>query len=373
MKEIFKPGGLKDPFRRRVVYAARGMVATSQPLAAQAGLEILRMGGNAVDAAVAAAAVLTVVEPTSNGIGGDNFALVWTGGKLHAMNASGRAPGSLSIEALKERGYREIPKEGVVPVTVPGTPGGWVALNESFGRLSLEEVMQPAIGYALGGFGVSATVAHLWHKAFEGYRERKGEGVYKPWFDTFAPGGRPPGEGDRVVLEDHGRTLSEIASTKGRSFYQGALARKIAGFITDHQGFLTLEDLRDFRVQWVNPLRVDYRGFDIWEIPPNGQGIVALMALNILKGEVFHQEEKIATLHRQIEAMKLAFADGRKFIAEPGAMTVSAGNLLAESYGRERRRLIGQRAKIPGAGRPPGGGTVYLATADEAGKSRERG
>jgi gamma-glutamyltranspeptidase/glutathione hydrolase len=367
MKKILDSQELTDPFRRRVVYGRRGMVATSQPLAAQAGLEILHKGGNAVDAAVAVAAALTVVEPASNGIGGDSFALVHTGGRLHGMNASGRAPLGLSIEGLRDLGYEGIPREGVVPITVPGAPGGWAALNRRFGRLSLEEVMAPAVRLAMEGYGVTTTVAHLWRQACRDYGERPGEEVFKPWFDTFMPQGSPPREGDLMVLKDHGETLKEIAGTGARSFYEGALGQKITDYLQRHGGFMTLADLKNFKVEWVDPISVAYRGYEIWEMPPNGQGIVALMALNILKKDHFQETRDLSGLHRQIEAMKLAFADGEGFVADPDFMRVTTRDLLSPEYGQRRRALISDRAALPSAGDPEGSGTVYLATADEGG------
>ncbi|SKC82293.1 gamma-glutamyltransferase [Maledivibacter halophilus] len=353
--------------QRSVVYAKNGMVATSQPLAAQAGLDILKKGGNAIDAAIATAAALTVVEPTSNGIGGDAFALVWTKGKLHGLNSSGPSPKSISIEALKNKGYKEIPKFGLIPVTVPGAPAAWAELSKKFGRLSFTEVLKPAIEYAEDGYPISPYVQKLWNKGYKLYsRELKGE-EFKHWFETFTRDGRSPMAGEVCHLPDHGRTLSLIAQTNGQAFYHGEIAEKIDMFFKKHGGFLRKIDLESFKPEWIDPIKINYRGYDVWEIPPNGQGVVALMALNILKGFNFTQKDDVETYHKQIEAMKLAFADGQKYITDYKRMRVKLEDLLSDSYGNERRKLIGKEALTPEAGKPNGSGTVYLATADNEG------
>lgn len=354
------------PSRRSMVFARRGMVAASQPLAAQAGLEILRAGGNAIDAAIAAAVCLTVVEPTSNGIGGDAFALVWAGGRLHGLNASGPAPLGLSLEALAKAGHKAMPEYGVGPVTVPGAPGGWAELARKFGRLPLSESMRPAIEYAGKGFPVSPVIAELWERAFRTYSGQRGE-EFRPWFEAFAPNGRAPAAGEMWRLPDQARTLAEIAETGAESFYRGQLAEKVDDFFRRWSGYLTAEDLASFRPEWVEPVKVHYRGYDVWEIPPNGHGIVALMALNILNGFDFESKDAPLTWHRQIEAVKLAFSDGLKYVADINRMTVKVSDLLSEAYAAERRRLIGTEAIMPEAGKPSPGGTVYLAAADGEG------
>ncbi|MDR3561508.1 MAG: gamma-glutamyltransferase family protein [Negativicutes bacterium] len=354
------------PSRRSVVFAKKGMVATSQPLAAQAGLDILKKGGNAIDAAIATAACLTVVEPTSNGIGGDAFALVWTGGKLHGLNGSGPAPQSISIEAVKKAGYQELPKYGVIPVNVPGTPAAWAALSKRFGKLPLTEVLAPAIRYAEEGFPVSPIIGKLWGAGFKNYKAEQGE-QFKHWFEVFAPQGRPPAAGEVWRSARHAATLQSIAETNAESFYRGDLAEKIDGFFKKYNGYLRKEDLEAFHAEWVDPIKVNYRGYDVWEIPPNGHGMVALMALNILKGFDFSDKDTVETYHRQIEAIKLAFVDGRKYITDPRNMTVKVEDLLSEAFAAERRRLIGREAVQPEPGRPASSGTVYLATADEEG------
>jgi gamma-glutamyltranspeptidase/glutathione hydrolase len=343
------------------------MVATSQPLAAQAGLEIMKRGGNAIDAAVATAAALTVLEPCSNGIGGDAFALVWTNGRLHGLNASGPSPQSISIESVRALGFAEMPAHGVVPVTVPGAPAAWAELSKRFGKLSLAEVLEPAAKYAEEGFPVSPTVAQQWQNAYAKYRDVLQGEQFEGWFRTFAPSGRAPAPGELWRSPDHAATLRLIGRTEGESFYRGELAEKIEAFMARHGGFLTADDLAAYRPQWVEPISVSYRGYEVWEIPPNGQGLVALLALQILKGFEFAAPDSVDTYHKQIEAMKLAFADGLKWITDLSRMPVEPARLLSEEYAAARRELIGETAGLPQAGKPPGGGTVYLAAADGEG------
>lgn len=352
---------------RKVTYSCNGMVTTSQPLAAQAGLEILKKGGNAIDAAVATAACLTVVEPTSNGIGGDAFALVWTGGKLHGLNASGPAPKSISIEAVKEKGFEEMPKYGWTPVTVPGAPGAWASMVERFGRLSLSEVLKPAIHYAENGYPISPMLSFLWNRAFKRYQEACQAPEFANWFKTFVPDGKPVKPGDMWQSIEHADTLRKIGESNAKSFYQGELTEKIDAFSRAYGAFLRAEDLEQFQPEWVDPISINYRGVDIWEIPPNGQGLIALMALNILKGFDFETKDAIETYHRQIEALKLAFEDGKKYITDPRQMSVSLESMLSDVYATKRRQLITETAILPVAGNHDQSGTVYLATADGEG------
>jgi gamma-glutamyltranspeptidase/glutathione hydrolase len=365
--KTFDPMNHPYPSVKGPVYARNGMVATSQPLAAQAGLDILKNGGNAIDAAIATAAALTVVEPTSNGIGSDAFALVWTKGELHGLNASGFSPENCSIEAVKAAGYDEIPKYGWIPVTVPGAPGAWAELSRRFGKLPLTEVLRPAIDYAEQGFPISPVLGKFWKNAFAVYKQQLTGEEFENWFKTFAPKGRAPEIGEMWASPDHGKTLRSIAETKAESFYRGELAEKIGAFSRQHGGFLTAEDLAEFKPEWVQPIKANYRGYDVWEIPPNGQGLVALQALNLLKGFEFPDKESAGTYHKQIEALKLAFADGEKYITDPRKMSVKTEALLSEEYAEQRRQLIGEEALVPEAGEPPKGGTVYLATADSEG------
>ncbi|TYR81669.1 gamma-glutamyltransferase [Priestia megaterium] len=355
------------PSQRMCTFAKNGMVATSQPLASQAGLDILKKGGNAIDAAIATAACLTVVEPTSNGIGGDAFALVWVNNELYGLNASGQAPASLSIDALNKKGITEMPAHGFTPVTVPGAPSAWVALSKRFGRLPLKEVLEPAISYAQEGYPVSPVLGYNWNVAYEKFSGcLKGE-EFASWFETFGIDGRSPKIGDVWSSADHAATLLEIAETEGGSFYRGAIADKIDAFSKKYGGFIRKKDLASYTPEWVQPISVSYRGYDVWEIPPNGQGLVALLALNTLKGFSFDAKDSVDTYHKQIEAMKLAFADGQKFITDSRKMSISVKDVLNDAYAAKRRALIGEKAIVPKAGQPAHSGTVYLATADSEG------
>lgn len=364
---LFDP--LYYPYRsqRMTVYAAKGMVATSQPLAAQAGLDILKKGGNAIDAAIAAAACLTVVEPTSNGIGGDAFALVWVNDKLYGLNASGPAPKGISIEEVKARGHEQMPTYGWIPVTVPGAPAAWASLSERFGKLPLTEVLEPAIQYAEQGYPVSPTLGKYWALAYKKFTAQLKGPEFEAWFKTFAPQGRAPRIGEIWRSPDHAKTLRSIAETKAESFYRGELAEKIDAFAKMQRGFLSKEDLASYAPEWVEPISVNYKGYDVWEIPPNGQGLVALLALNILKGYDFPAKDVSDTYHLQIEAMKLAFADGLKYITQIDKMNVTVADLLSEEYAAARRGLIGAEALQPEPGEPARSGTVYLAAADGEG------
>lgn len=355
------------PSRRGVIYGAKGMVCTSQNLAAEAGLDILKKGGNAVDAAVATAICLTVVEPMSNSIGSDSFALVWDGDKLHGLNSSGPAPMLADAEYVRKQGYKEVPNYGMIPLTVPGAVSSWVSLSEKFGKLPFEELFEPAVRYAEEGFPVSPITAYLWQTCFEEFKELFKESEYEEWFKTFAPKGRAPRPGEIWKSQEVADTLKKIAATKGKAFYQGELADKISDFCKEHGGFLRKDDLSSFESEWVDPIKVNYKGYDVWEIPPNGHGIVALMALNILNKFEFENRDSSDTYHKQIEAMKLAFADGKRYVADPRFMKVSSEQLLSEEYADERRALIGERALTPYPGKPDKGGTVYLCTADSEG------
>jgi len=362
---------LKNPYQsmRNTHYASNGMVATSQPLAAQAGLDILKKGGNAIDAAIATAACLTVVEPTSNGIGGDAFALVWTDGKLHGLNSSGNSPKNISIEKVQALGHREMPKMGIVPITVPGAPGAWAELSKKFGKLPLTDTLAPAISYAQNGYPISPTLGKYWSRAFTAYKGRSQNPEFAPWLETFAPNGIAPKIGDIWASPGHASTLMEIAETNAESFYRGNLAEKIAAFIKKHNGFLSADDLAEFKPEWVKPISTNYRGYDVWEIPPNGQGIVALIALNIMKGFDFKPSSihDIETYHKQFEAMKLAFACGKETITDPAYMNISITDLLSDTFADELRKKITNIAAEPIAYIPPKSGTVYLATADGEG------
>ncbi len=347
-------------------YGRKGMVATSHPLAAGAGLDMLKKGGSAVDAALAAAACLTVCEPTANGIGGDLFAIVYFGGELYGLNASGPAPGAISIDELKRRGCSEIPRHGVLSVNVPGAPAGWAALSQRFGRLPMTAVFAPAVSYAAEGYPASPLLSRGWQRAYDVYSTLKGE-EYQAWFKTFAPRGRAPLPGELVRLPEHAETLAAIAETNGDVFYRGELAETIDAFFRRYGGYLRKEDLDRFRVEWVEPISTEYRGYEVWELPPNGQGIVALMALNILKGFDFDEKDAVLTYHRQIEALKLAFEDAQRYVTDPKRMQVAVEELLSEGWAAEKRKRIGEKALEPFPSEVNEGGTVYLAAADGEG------
>jgi len=354
-----------SPSRRMTTYGRRGMVATSQSLAAQAGLDILKQGGNAVDAAIATAAALTVVEPTSNGIGSDAFALVWLDGRLHGLNASGPAPQGISREAVRALGHEQMPKHGWIPVTVPGAPGAWAALSKRFGKLPFAQLLAPAIDIAEHGFAVSPVIHQMWAEAHATYSAYD-DAMFAPWFETFAIDGRAPRIGELWRAPDHAATLRAIAESEAEAFYRGELAERMEAHAREHDGFLRREDLAAFSPEWVEPISVRYRGHDIWEIPPNGSGLITLMALNILEG--FDPDRAdIETLHRRIEALKLAYVDGFQFISERHHMKVEVEALLTQEYARQRREMIGATALDPEPGDPLRGGTVYLATADADG------
>lgn len=351
------------PSRRSLVYGTRGMVATSQPLAAQAGLDMLKKGGNAVDAAIATAACLTVVEPSGNGIGSDAFAIVHMNGQLYGLNSSGTAPQGMSIEALKKAGLEKIPLYGIVPVIVPGAPAAWVELSRRFGKLPLSQLLEPAIHYAEHGFAVSPVISRLWKAAFNLYKSQNNPAL-APWFDLFAPNGRPVAAGEIWRSPGHAATLRSIAETQGKAFYGGVLAEKIEAYAKKYGGYITAADMATYQPLWVQPIKVDYRGYEVWELPPNGQGIIALMALNILRGFDFAGGPSVQNFHRQMEAMKMAFIDGLEHITDPAQMKVKPEELLSMAYADERRKQITQTALAPKPLRPHSGGTVYMAAAD---------
>ncbi len=341
---------------------AKNIVTTSQPLAAAAGLDILRAGGNAVDAAVATAAVMAIVEPGSNGLGADNFAMVWHEGKLYGLNASGRAPKAATADSFGNR--PTMPALGWAAVTVPGAVSGWVALSKRFGKLPFARLLEPAIHYATDGFPVAPLTASHWTGAKTHFRE------FPEFEKLFAPGGRTPEAGEIFANPDAGRSLKLIAESQGEAYYRGDLARKFVAHAKASGGLFSAEDLASHTADWVEPISVDYHGARVHEIPPNGQGLAALQALAIL------QQRDIRPLaadcpdvqHLGIEAMKLAFADAHQFIADPASMTVTAEQLLDPRYIAKRAALIApDRAGDPQAGEPKDGGTILLAAADAAG------
>lgn len=359
------------PYRggRQPVYAASGMVATSQPLAVQAGLAVLQDGGNAVDAALATAVTLTVVEPASCGMGGDAFALVWDGQQLHGLNGSGRSPLTLSSEVLSAQGHDEVPDSGWLSVTVPGAPALWYDLHQRFGRLPFERLFEAAIAYAEHGYPVSPISQYNWRWGEISLRGSLSDAEYQRWAEIFEPEGRVPDVGELWRSPEMAQSLRGIAQTGAASLYHGELAERLAEFAEETGGTLTMEDLTRHNSTWVEPVHCDYRGYQVWEMPPNGQGIAALVALNILEGFDLADlwRDSIEGVHLQIEAMKLAFADAKRYVADPERAAVPTEALLSKDYAAERRRLVGRKALAPEPGKPLRGGTAYLCTADADG------
>ncbi|HEY9875682.1 MAG TPA: gamma-glutamyltransferase family protein [Candidatus Obscuribacterales bacterium] len=349
------------PSGRRVILGSHCAVATSQHLATLAGMEIFAAGGNAVDAAIAGAIALTVVEPTSNGIGSDAFALVWDG-KLHGLNASGKSFASLTLEHFTDL---QIPAFGWLATTVPGVVSAWQSLWERWGNLPFEQLFAPAIRYAEQGFPVSPVTAQAWNRAADIYLPLSGK-EFEPFKEVFFPGDRAPVAGEIWGSKAHAKTLRAIASSGGESFYRGELAEQMAAFAADTGGLLTVADLAAHQADWVEPISTNYRDLTVWELPPNTQGIATLMALNILEGFELdrYPRESAQSYHLQIEAMKLAFADVHRHVADPRFLGVPVELLLDKGYAAERRQLIGENAiALPQSGLPKGG-TVYLAAAD---------
>jgi gamma-glutamyltranspeptidase/glutathione hydrolase len=355
------------PTQRTPVFA-RNVVATSQPLAAQAGLRLLARGGNAVDAAIAAAAVITLTEPCSNGLGSDNFAIVWDGTQLHGLNSSGVAPQAWTLDYFRRKYGDDLaanrPLRGWDTVTVPGAVAGWAALHRRFGRLPFADVLAPAIEYAERGFAVSPIVQSKWQAAEPLLRDLPG------FAQHFLPHGRAPQVGEHFVLQGAAKTLELIAQTGGEAFYRGEIAAAIAAHARAHGGAMTERDLADYAPEWVEPIAMDFAQHMLHEIPPNGQGITALMALGMLKHSALaeYAVDSADWHHVQIEAIKLAFADVYRYVSDARTMEVTPAQLLDAAYLRERaRRIDMRRAQAFAHGLPPRGGTIYLTTADERG------
>jgi len=369
----FDPLRYAYPSRRSVVYARRAMACTSVPLGAQIGLDVMKAGGNAVDAAVAMAAAMPLLEPTGNGLGSDCFALVWIEKekKLYGLNASGVAPTALNAELFRERGLDAVPHEGWLPTMVPGAPAGWAALNRRFGTKPLAELFAPAIDCAREGCPVPVTVALQWAADAPRIAQamERDAGPHAYWWKSFMkPDGSPYRAGELFRWEAYADTLAELAATDCESYYRGALMEKLVAFSRATGGYFSEEDFQNYRPDWVEPITADYKGYTVCEIPPNGHGVTALMALNILKGLTLPAErENGETCHKIVEAIKLAFADAKKYVADPRWMRTRVGDLLSEEYAAKRRALIGERALLPEAGDPSCGGTIYLCTADPFG------
>ena len=357
--------------RRNVVFARKGMACSCVPLASQVGIDTMKQGGNAMDAAIAMAVTLPLVEPTCNGLGSDCFALIWSAKdkKLFGLNGSGLAPMALSAQRVRAMGYEQMPINGWLPTMVPGAPAAWAALRRRFGRLSMAELMAPAIQYAREGFPVPLNVHRLWvgeAERFKAAAEKEPE-VFAPWLAYFTKDGEAYGPGELFRLPDYADTLESLAATDCESYYRGELMKKIVAFSRQAGGYFTEEDFINYAPLWVEPITVNYKGYDVFEMPPNGHGITALMALNILKGMELGERDSADTYHKMIEAMKLAFIDAKTYVADPRYMRTQVSDLLSDRYAARRRALIGQTALYPTAGDPACGDTVYFCTADEEG------
>jgi gamma-glutamyltranspeptidase/glutathione hydrolase len=354
---------------RSEVIAQNGMVASSHPLASQIGLDVLKAGGNAVDAAIAVNAALGLMEPTGNGIGGDLFVMIWDAksSRLYGYNGSGRSPKSLTLEYFEQQGLQDIPPFGPLPVTVPGTVDGWFAMHERFGKLKMARLLAPTIAYARKGFPVTEVVAHYWDRSVPRLKQ------YPGFLEQFTIDGRAPRKGELWRNANLANTLETIAKGGRDAFYRGKIAATIGNYFAEHGGFLSADDLANHRGEWVEPVSTNYRGVEVYELPPNGQGIAALQMLNILEAYDLRKAGfgSVEHVHLLVEAKKLAFEDRGKFYADPAFMQADVAELISKPYADKRRALIDQQraARVVDAGAPKlrDGDTIYLATADAEG------
>ena len=352
---------------RSEVIGQNGMVATSHPLATQIGLDILKQGGTAIDAAIAANIALGLMEPTGNGIGGDLFAIVWDAKtqQLHGLNASGPAPKNLTIDYFIEKGLKKIPSYGPLPVTVPGAVDGWVKLHEKFGKMDFKLLFEPTIEYAKSGFPVTETIAYYLDRSQKRFEN------YPNFNDVWVKNGRMPQKGEIFKNPQLAKTLQVIASKGRAGFYEGPIAKTMADFIQSQGGFLTYEDLASFHSEWTPPVSSNYRGYEVWELPPNGQGIAALQILNMLENYDLKSLGLFSAeyIHLFTEAKKLAFADRAKYYADPLFEKIPVEELISKSYAKERIKLIDANkvAKTDEAGILKNGDTIYLTAADQYG------
>ena len=352
---------------RSEVIAQHGMACTSQPLATQAALDILKAGGNAIDAAIAANAVLGLVEPTGNGIGGDLFAIVWDAKtqKLYGLNASGRSPYDLTLEYFKENGYEKIPSFGPLPVSVPGCVDGWFELHNKFGKMPMSEILHPAISYAENGFPLTELIAYYWGRSVTFLKQ------YPGFEEIYMPNGAAPKKGEIFKNPYLANTLQLIADQGRDVFYKGEIAEKIVSYVREQGGFLSMRDFEDHTSEWVEPISTNYRGYDVWELPPNGQGTAVLQILNIL------ENYDIAAMgfgssdymHTFIEAKKLAYEDRAKYYSDMDFNEIPVEKLISKAYAKDRVKLIDpdRAARSYPAGELEQGNTIYLTTADEDG------
>lgn len=351
---------------RSEIIGKQGMVATSHPLATQIGLDILKQGGTATDAAIAANAALGLMEPTGCGIGGDLFALVWDAetNSLYGINGSGKSPQLLTIDYFTSNRLEKIPSFGPLPVTVPGCVDAWFELHEKFGELSMEQILQPSIKYAQEGFPVTELISHYWELSL------KRLGRYPNVMETYSINGKAPGKGDIFTNPDLANTYKLLAKDGRKAFYHGSIAKTIVNYIQGQGGFLSEEDFSMHNSEWVEPIATSYRGYKVWELPPNGQGITAQIMLNILEGFHFSPEDfgTARHLHLVTEAKKLAFEDRAQFIGDPNFSNIPMDKLLSKEYGAERRSLIDTtHARAFSYGTPNQSETVYLTVADQWG------
>lgn len=349
---------------RRMPITAKNVVSTSQPLACQAGLTMLQKGGNAVDAALATAITLTVVEPVSNGIGSDAFVLLWDGKKLVGLNASGRSPAAWTFEHFSNR--KSMPLLGWDSVTIPGAVSAWVTLSKKYGQLDFKELFEPAINYAENGFLVSPITAQVWQYLSKMYKKRK----FPEFWDAFMPYDKAPKPGDLFKLPAQAKTLRLIADSYGEEFYSGIVAKKIVSHAEKTGGLITLEDLNNHKATWEEPISLEFKGATLHELPPNGQGLAALIMLGILKNFDLnsYDPDSIESIHLQIEAMKLAFADGYQYISDPSTSLFNPSVFLDKNYLNQRANLINQaKAQKFEYGIPKHSDTVYLTSADAEG------
>lgn len=352
---------------RSEVIAQNGMACTSQPLATQAALDILKMGGNAIDAAIAANAVLGLTEPTGNGIGGDLFAIVWDAKtkQLYGLNASGRSPYDLTLGYFKKHGYEKIPSHGPLPVSVPGCVDGWFELHQKFGQLPMKTILAPAIDYAEKGFPVSELIAWHWRSNAELLKD------YPGFAEVFMPGGKAPSKGEIFRNPYLANTYRLLASNGRDVFYKGEVAEEIVNYVKQQGGFLSMRDMQDHSSEWITPISTNYRGYDVWELPPNGQGTAVLQMLNILEN---YDVAKMGFgspeyMHLFIEAKKLAFEDRAKYYSDPAFNELPIEQLISKAYGKERAGLIdpNRAGRSYPAGELETGNTIYLTTADKEG------
>jgi len=354
---------------RSEVLAQNGIVASSHPLATQIGLDILKNGGNAIDAAIATNAALGLMEPTGNGIGGDLFAIIWDAKtqKLYGLNASGRSPKSLTLAHFKEKGLTKIPSHGPLSISVPGAVDGWFEMHKNFGSMEMSELLKPTIEYAYNGFPLTQLIAWYMHRSVPFFKESNFPNIVETY--ETQNGGKLPNEGEIYKNPYLGSTLETIAKEGRYAFYEGEIATTIAEFVQSQGGFITEEDLASHTSEWIDPVSVNYRGYNVWELPPNGQGIAALQLLQLLEGYDFSNIPFGSTehLHLFTEAKKIVFEDRAKYYADMDFAAVPVQQLISDNYAEERRKLISDKAATYKAGAISDGDTIYLTTADKDG------